>query len=168
MTFAIHRATQAPRKGVFVTITGGPGTSGIAAADSYTAAFDPRSSRTTTSSSSTSAGSASSRPLQCPDAALAFYSFPATPPQNCSQGRAYAAAAKRFARDCVAEAGVPASQLPFFSTRQAVEDLEAFRAWLGAPRLDLYGESYGTQYAQTYAAAHPTASPRCSSTARST
>ena len=45
--------------------------------------------------------------------------------------------------------------LPFLATRQAVEDLEAFRVWLKADKLDLYGESYGTQYVQTYAAAHP-------------
>ncbi|HEY7464728.1 MAG TPA: hypothetical protein VH987_09905, partial [Candidatus Limnocylindria bacterium] len=42
VTFAIQRATRTPRKGVFVTITGGPGTSGIASADSYTDALDPR------------------------------------------------------------------------------------------------------------------------------
>ncbi len=45
--------------------------------------------------------------------------------------------------------------MPFYSTRQAVEDLEAVREYLGVPKLHLYGESYGTQYAQTYAASHP-------------
>ena len=34
-------------------------------------------------------------------------------------------------------------------TTQAVEDLEAFREWLGVEKLALYGESYGTQYVQT-------------------
>jgi pimeloyl-ACP methyl ester carboxylesterase len=155
VTFAIHRATQAPRKGVFVTITGGPGTSGIAAADSYTAAFDPRIVADYDIVFLDQRGVGGSAPLQCPNSALAFYSFPGDPAQSPSQGSAYAAAAKRFAGACVAEAGAPSSQLPYFSTRQAVEDLEAFRAWLGAPKLDLYGESYGTQYAQTYAAAHP-------------
>ena len=47
------------------------------------------------------------------------------------------------------------ADLPFYSTRQAVEDLEAFRLYLGVDKLALYGESYGTQYVQTYAAAHP-------------
>ena len=40
VTFAVHPATGV-RKGIFVTATGGPGYSGIASADSYTAAFDP-------------------------------------------------------------------------------------------------------------------------------
>ncbi len=155
VTFAIHRATQAPRKGVFVTVTGGPGTSGIAAADSYTAAFDPRIVEDYDIVFLDQRGVGRSEPLQCPNAALAFYSFPGDPAQNASQGLAYAAAAKRFSRDCVAETGVSPSLLPFYSTVQAVEDLEAFRTWLGAPQIDLYGESYGTQYAQTYAAAHP-------------
>ena len=53
-------------------------------------------------------------------------------------------------------AGIDPGLLPFLATRQAVEDLEAFRVWLKADKLDLYGESYGTQYVQTYAAAHPT------------
>ena len=155
VTFAIHRATLAARKGVFVTVTGGPGTSGIAAADSYTAAFDPRIVEDYDIVFFDQRGIGRSRPLQCPDAALAFYSFPGEPAQTWSRGLAYAGAAKRFARDCVAETGVSPSQLRFFSTRQAVEDLELLRTWLGAPKIDLYGESYGTQYAQAYAAAHP-------------
>ncbi len=155
VTFAIHRASRAARRGVFVTVTGGPGTSGIAAADSYTAAFDPRIVEDYDIVFLDQRGIGLSQPLQCPDAALAFYSFPGDPAASWSQGLAYAATAKRFARACVGEARVPQSQLPFFSTRQAVEDLEAFRSWLGAPKIDLYGESYGTQYAQTYAAAHP-------------
>ena len=44
VTFAVLPATG-NRKGMFVTATGGPGTSGIAVADSYTAAFDPSISR---------------------------------------------------------------------------------------------------------------------------
>src|SRR5512138_323576 len=40
VTFAVLPATG-NRKGMFVTATGGPGTSGIAVADSYTAALDP-------------------------------------------------------------------------------------------------------------------------------
>ena len=39
--------------------------------------------------------------------------------------------------------------------RQAAEDLEQFRQYLGADKIQLYGESYGTQLVQTYAAAHP-------------
>jgi pimeloyl-ACP methyl ester carboxylesterase len=155
VTFAIHRATSSPRKGVFVTITGGPGTSGISAADGYTAAFDPALVADYDLVFLDQRGVGLSEPAQCPDAALAFYDFPGDPALDLAHGLAYARAARRFAHDCVAEAGVPRSALPYFSTRQAVEDLETLRAWLGAPKLDLYGESYGTQYVQTYAAAHP-------------
>jgi pimeloyl-ACP methyl ester carboxylesterase len=56
---------------------------------------------------------------------------------------------------CLAEAGAKTEDLPFYSTRQAVEDLEAVREHLGAAKLHLYGESYGTQFVQTYATAHP-------------
>jgi pimeloyl-ACP methyl ester carboxylesterase len=155
VTFAIHRASHGPRKGVFVTVTGGPGTSGLAAADPYTATFDPRIVEDYDLVFFDQRGIGASRPLACPTATLRFYTFPGDPSQTPAQGVAYAAAARRYAHDCVAETGLPSNQLRFFSTRQAVEDLEAFRVWLGAPKIDLYGESYGTQYVQTYAAAHP-------------
>lgn len=45
----------------------------------------------------------------------------------------------------------------YYATSDAVADLEAVRAALGAPRLDLVGVSYGTRMAQHYAAAHPDA-----------
>ncbi len=47
------------------------------------------------------------------------------------------------------------TDLPFYATAQAVEDLEAVRDYLGVDKMDLYGLSYGTQFVQTYAAAHP-------------
>ena len=40
VVFAVLPATG-ERKGMFVTATGGPGTAGLASADSYTSAFDP-------------------------------------------------------------------------------------------------------------------------------
>jgi pimeloyl-ACP methyl ester carboxylesterase len=100
-------------------------------------------------------GTGVSAPLACPAAAGRFYLSPADPRDPMQQTTAIAAAS-RFSRDCVRETGVSASDLPYFSTRQSVEDLEAFRRWLGVDALDLYGESYGTQYVQTYALAHPT------------
>ena len=155
VTFAIHRAAHSPRKGVFVTVTGGPGTSGIAAADSYTAAFDPAIVDDYDLVFFDQRGVGRSQALQCPEAALAFYDFPGDPSQDLAHGLRYAGASKTFAHDCVAETGSTIGRLRLFSTAQAVEDLEAFRAWLGAPKIDLYGESYGTQFVQAYAAAHP-------------
>lgn len=155
VTFGILRASSRPRKGVFVTATGGPGTSGLAAADSYTEAFDPRIREDYDIVFFDQRGIGRSEPLQCPDAALAFYTTDALPTRSAAEASAFAEASQSFAKDCVKEAGADPADLPYFSTRQAVEDLEAFRAWLKADQIDLYGESYGTQFAQTYAAAHP-------------
>ncbi|MDR3544485.1 MAG: alpha/beta fold hydrolase [Candidatus Limnocylindrales bacterium] len=153
VTFAIQRATKVS-KGVFVTITGGPGSSGIAAADSYTAAFDPSITANYDIVFLDQRGVGLSHPIQCPDASATYYASPADP--NVPAERTAAAlAAQAYATDCVAEAKADPADLPFYSTRQAVEDLEAIRVYLGVDKLDLYGESYGTQYVQTYAAAHP-------------
>ena len=154
VTFGLLKATG-PRKGVFVTATGGPGTSGLAVADSYTSAFDEGITENYDIVFFDQRGVGVSEELQCPEAALAFYTTDALPTLSRSQALAYAAAAKTFAHDCIDETGVNPNALPFFATRQAVEDLEAFRRYLKADKLDLYGESYGTQYVQTYAAAHP-------------
>ncbi len=43
----------------------------------------------------------------------------------------------------------------YFGTSQAVADLDALRAALGAPTWDLYGVSYGTRVAQQYARRYP-------------
>ncbi len=95
-----------------------------------------------------------SGPIQCTRAAATFYGSTARA-QVPAERSAAAAAAETFARDCVAESGVAVADLPFYATRQAVEDLEAVRDYLGVDKLDLYGLSYGTQFVQTYAAAHP-------------
>ncbi|MFC0676386.1 alpha/beta hydrolase [Lysobacter korlensis] len=43
----------------------------------------------------------------------------------------------------------------FYTTTEAVQDLEAVRAALGAPQVNLIGVSYGTRVAQQYTARHP-------------
>jgi len=43
----------------------------------------------------------------------------------------------------------------FYTTRESVEDVEAVRRALGAPKLTLFGISYGTKLALAYARAHP-------------
>ncbi|MBI3240968.1 MAG: alpha/beta fold hydrolase [Chloroflexi bacterium] len=152
VVFAVLPATG-KRKGMFVTATGGPGTSGLSAADSYTAAFDPSIPKRFDIVFFDQRGVAASGELTCPDAAAAFYqtdSRAETPQQEA----ALKAAAQTLANDCVSEMGTP-STLPYLGTAQAVEDLETFRQLLGDQKFWLYGESYGTQYAQTYAAAHP-------------
>lgn len=151
VTFAVLPATG-NRKGMFVTVTGGPGTSGIAVADSYTAAFDPAIPRRFDIVFFDQRGATLSGGLACSEAAVAFYQsdFRADTP---AQEAALKNAARTFSTDCVSELGRPEA-LPYYGTAQAIEDLELFRRLLQDERLWLYGESYGTQYAQTYAAAH--------------
>lgn len=150
VTFAVLPATG-KRKGMFVTATGGPGTSGLAAADAYTAAFDPALRRRFDIVFFDQRGVGRSGGLTCPEAAAAYY-------LSSGDGRTPAgeaelkAGAEAFAHDCVAEMGNPSDLLPFLGTEQAIEDLELFRRLMQAEKFWLYGESYGTQYAQTYAA----------------
>jgi pimeloyl-ACP methyl ester carboxylesterase len=47
------------------------------------------------------------------------------------------------------------ADLRFYTTTDAVRDLESVRVALGAPQLDLVGISYGTRVAQQYAMRHP-------------
>jgi pimeloyl-ACP methyl ester carboxylesterase len=60
-----------------------------------------------------------------------------------------------FVRACQAELGPDAARLPYLSTAQAAEDIDAIRSVLGVQRIVVYGESYGTRLAQAYAARHP-------------
>jgi pimeloyl-ACP methyl ester carboxylesterase len=141
-------------KGMFVTATGGPGYAGLAAADDYTSYFDPSIVENFDIVFFDQRGIGQSGGMQCVKAAVAFYRADwriDTPEQQ----SAFLNVTRTFANDCVNEMGLPVESLPFYSTEQAVEDLEVFRQALGNKLLWLYGESYGTQYAQTYATAHP-------------
>ena len=57
-------------------------------------------------------------------------------------------------RNCVSRLA-PRAAPQYYTTRDAVADLEAVRRALGSPPLDLIGVSYGTRLAQQYARAHP-------------
>lgn len=57
-------------------------------------------------------------------------------------------------RDCLAEVAKKADPR-YYTTTDAVQDLEAVRQELGAPRFDLVGVSYGTRVAQQYLMRHP-------------
>jgi pimeloyl-ACP methyl ester carboxylesterase len=141
------------RKGMFVTVVGGPGGSGLAVADSYTSALDPAITEAFDVVFFDQRGIAASGGLQCVTAAAAFYRADwdaATPAGEA----ALVDTAESFAQDCVAEIG-SRDLLPYLGTEQAVEDLELFRQTMQDERFWLYGESYGTQFAQTYAATHP-------------
>ncbi len=144
VAFAV-RPADGVSKGLYVTATGGPGSSGIASADSYASSFahgvldrfdvvffDQR-------------GMGRSGNIDCPNAMAAYQTSTSNDP---------ATTTATFATACTQEAH-SAALLPFMGTDQATEDLESFRVALGSPSIWLYGESYGTQYGQIYAAAHP-------------
>jgi len=63
-------------------------------------------------------------------------------------------AAKDFAARCAASLAKTAD-LRFYSTTDAIQDLEAVRLALGAPTVNLMGVSYGTRVAQQYAKRYP-------------
>ncbi len=152
VTFGVLPASG-DRKGMFVTVVGGPGGSGLAVADSYTATFDPAITEHFDLVFFDQRGVAASGGLQCVTAAAAFYRSDwdaATPAGEA----ALVETAHGFAQDCVGELG-GGDLLPYLGTEQAVEDLELFRQTMQDERFWLYGESYGSQFAQTYATAHP-------------
>jgi pimeloyl-ACP methyl ester carboxylesterase len=149
VVFAVLPASG-ERKGMFVTATGGPGTSGILLADSYSAGFDASILEAFDIVFFDQRGMGLSGGLTCPVAATEYYRHDArgiTPAQE----RALKRSASRFASDCVDELS-STQLLPYLGTNQAVEDLEVFRQIIGDQKFWLYGESYGTQFAQTYAA----------------
>ncbi|HYG06173.1 MAG TPA: alpha/beta hydrolase [Stenotrophomonas sp.] len=59
-----------------------------------------------------------------------------------------------YAARCAA-ALKPGTDTRFYTTSEAVADLDAVRAALGAPRVDLMGVSYGTRVAQQFAKRYP-------------
>jgi pimeloyl-ACP methyl ester carboxylesterase len=61
-----------------------------------------------------------------------------------------AAVVRNFAVRCATELAASAD-LRFYSTTDAIQDLDAVRAAIAADRINLYGVSYGTRVAQQYA-----------------
>ena len=156
VVFGILPATG-ERKGMFVSATGGPGSSGLEAADSYANDFDSAIKEHYDLVFFDQRGAKQSGNLECPNA-LDKYGFGNSNSFPNGQTTALEIASRTFAEDCVAEIaqeGVSKDSLKFYGTAQAIEDLEAFRAMIGDDKIWLYGESYGTEYAQTYAAVHP-------------
>jgi len=151
VTFAVLPASGESR-GAFVTATGGPGTSGIAVADSYTSLYDPAISEQFDMVFFDQRGIGASGHLNCPIAAVDYYR--ASGDVSSAGGlNSLVEAAEVFATTCVDEMGDP-ELLAYVSSAQAVEDLEVFREEFGFEELVLFGESYGTQFGQGYAAAH--------------
>ena len=153
LTFAIQRATGAKR-GTFVTITGGPGYAGVSAADDYADYWDPGIAEHYDIVFADQRGTGLSHQITCPAATSTYYGTDADP-KDPADAAAVRAAASTYVKDCMTESKADPADLPFYATSQAIDDLEAFRQYLDADKLELYGESYGTQFVQTYAAKYP-------------
>lgn len=146
-------------KGMFVTVVGGPGGSGLQSADYYTSAFDESITENFDIVFFDQRGVSASGNIQCAQAAADFYRADwssGTPEEEANLLKV----AQTFSEDCVKEMG-DTRLLPYLGTDQAVRDLESFRQAIQdagsttAEKMWIYGESYGTQFVQTYAAAFP-------------
>ncbi len=151
VTFAVLPAAGESR-GAFVTVVGGPGSSGISVADSYTGLYDPAIAEQFDIVFFDQRGIAASGGLTCPQAASDWFRAPGDV-ASAAGINLLVESARTFSTDCVAEMGDP-EELAYVSTAQAVEDLEVFRETFGFEELVVFGESYGTQFGQTYAATH--------------
>lgn len=141
--------------GLYVTATGGPGLSGLAAADWYSSYFDPTIWEHYDLVFFDQRGVGESNGLDCTEATAAWH-LTDVHPIDPAQEQAYLDTVRTFVEDCIAEIDAD-DILPYLGTEQAIHDLEAFRQIIGAPTMVLYGESYGTQFVQDYATAYPEA-----------
>ena len=106
VTFAIKRHTaKGPGKGVFVTATGGPGTSGIQSAVSYRDSFAESVQKDYDVVFFDQRGAYLSGDLTCPDAATAFYRTDSSPAESTAT-TGLGADARTFVDDCLAESKV--------------------------------------------------------------
>lgn len=151
VTFGVKPATGT-RRGTFVVVHGGPGSSGIERLDSFSS-YDSRIPESFDVVHFDLRSVGLSGDLECPVASAIWRTR--GPVGSEADERDVTDRARRFATECVREIGAPAEDLPFYSTRQAVEDLEAFRKVFEEDKLYIYGMSYGTQYGQYYARSHP-------------
>lgn len=92
-------------------------------------------------------GTGDSNPLACKDASGENAFWEQGDDASAAQGRAFAV---RCANALRAKANVR-----FYTTGEAIDDLDAVRAALGAPQVNLVGISYGTRVAQQYAQRYP-------------
>ncbi|MGE7137322.1 alpha/beta hydrolase [Luteibacter sp. NPDC031894] len=143
----VRSSAQVPAPDMVAFIAGGPGQS---AAESYPAIapalapllahrnlllLDQR-------------GTGGSHPLSCRD------DEPGAPGGVEDEGGFDAEAVRKETRGCLERLSKDAD-VRFYTTTDAVADLEDVRRALGSPQFDLLGVSYGTRVAQHYAMRHP-------------
>jgi pimeloyl-ACP methyl ester carboxylesterase len=151
ITFAISLATE-PDAETLVYATGGPGASGLLAAQDYVDALDPDLVAGTNIVFFDQRGVGPDHGFSCVDATSTIDRLPL--PLN--DPDTTIATVQTFVDDCIDAVDDP-DLLKTVTTDQAIRDIEAFRLAIGKPKLWLYGESYGTQFVQEYATQFPKA-----------
>ncbi|HJP98932.1 MAG TPA: alpha/beta hydrolase [Rhodanobacteraceae bacterium] len=146
LKLAIIKSDSAvPARDLVVYLAGGPGQSAIQTYPEMAPAFAPLLKHHDLLLLD-QRGTGGSHPLTCPDVEKALDKFTdaAPTPERMTE----------MIGKCAAEVEKTADPR-YYTTTDAVADLEAVRRVLGAPKLDLVGVSYGTRMAQHYAGAHP-------------
>lgn len=141
LNFALIPSRQAANDDFIVFLAGGPGQSAVDTWPQMAAALGPASKRRHVLLLD-QRGTGASNPLKCKlgkDEDVLTFDLERT---------------KTSTRQCLDEISTYADAR-FYTTTDAVEDLEALRQALGAPKFDLVGVSYGTRVAQQYLKRHP-------------
>ncbi len=149
ITFAVSLASD-PGAGTLIYATGGPGASGLLAAQDYVDALDPDLVAQTNIVFFDQRGVGPEHGFSCVAATTALDAtpLPLTDPEGTI------ATVKGFVDNCISEIA-DQDLLKSVNTDQAIRDIEAFRLAIGKPKLWLYGESYGTQFVQEFATQFP-------------
>ena len=141
LKFALIPSAQAANDDFIVYLAGGPGQSAIDTWPQMAASLGPASKRRHVLLLD-QRGTGASNPLKCKqeedEDALPFD----------------LERVKKSTRQCLEEISAHADAR-FYTTTDAVEDLEALRQALGAPKFNLVGVSYGTRVAQQYLKRYP-------------
>ncbi|UGS37386.1 alpha/beta hydrolase [Capillimicrobium parvum] len=134
----VARQRSAPRRGagVLLALSGGPGQSAVAFGPAYEQTLAPalRSRRLVLMDQR---GTGDSGVLRCP---------------VLQRTRALVPDYRSLSASCARHLG---PRRDFYSTTDTVDDIEAFRRALGAPRLSIQGTSYGTYVAAEFARRYP-------------
>ena len=136
--------SQVPEKDLVVYLAGGPGQSAIQTYPELAPAFAPLLKHHDLLLLD-QRGTGHSHPLACPGVEKRM--------EKLAEGNLSPVQRAELVGECAREVE-KTSDPRYYTTSDAVADLEAVRQALGTPKLDLVGVSYGTRVAQHYASAH--------------
>jgi pimeloyl-ACP methyl ester carboxylesterase len=154
VAFATRPATGASL-GALVTAVGGPGDSGLAAAEFEPALMDPEILESYDLVYFDQRGLWTFGEAACPNADARYgNAYVELPTEDPARWEALAELNQDYNESCFRETG-DSHVLPHLGTEQVARDLELFRQREGYESLVIYGQSYGTSVAQEYAALFP-------------